>query len=225
MPDEAEDSIAEFEQHNIEALVVRTIKELRIELGSCLDVGCGKRPVREWFLRIARGPDCRFLATEVDPEIIEVLRAQGVTVVNPSNTELDLTSDLVLAKEVIEHVDPAESEEFLAFCARHTAKLFALTTPNFEYWPRLKAVDPELRWVPDHFGDFKPTSKDPHDHRQEMTPEVLVRQFSKAFPSDRWRWRVYRAWPWRISDVARKREWTLYFKVFAIAWRSDSQLR
>ncbi len=211
-----------FDRVNVQPLVEAVCRHASLSLESCLDVGCGPRPGDRWFARHASGPEPRFGGADIDPVVLQELAERGIDAVDPRTTERDLTSDLVMAKEVIEHLPAAECEDFVDLCARNTKKVFALTTPNFEYWQGLRATDAtkECRWVPDHFKDFRPESSNPHTHKQEMTPESVGAYLEKAFPSPTWQRRVYRAWPWTLRDEARGTEWRLYFKIFALAWRA-----
>ena len=99
--------------------------------------------------------------------------------------------------------------------------MFAMTTPNFEYWDRFRAIDDyqKCRWIPDHARDFKPGSPNPHAHQQEMTPSNLHGYMTEVFPANEWAVSVFRAWPWEISDLARGRSFKMFFKLFALARR------
>ncbi|MCU0542125.1 MAG: hypothetical protein MUE44_08015 [Oscillatoriaceae cyanobacterium Prado104] len=210
-----------FSGYRIEPLISTIAKQTNFKLASCLDVGCGSRPMKSWFEKFSAADRPTYIGAETDEEILAYLAKQGVEAVNPFTTKRDLASDFVLAMEVIEHIKPADSASFFEFCARNTKKMFALTTPNFEYWQNLKATGDTTgcRWVPDHFKDFRPNSTNSHHHKQEMTPELVLSYLSVAFPKPNWEYRVFRAWPWSISDLAQDKNWTLYFKIFAFAWR------
>lgn len=219
MNDEPGATIGRWPSDRVDGLIVDTLRTQAIELGSCLDVGCGRNPIKAWFDKIATGSAPHYLGVDSDRSILDDLAAMGVDAIHPSDMAADASSDLVIAKEVLEHLPTDETTGFLEFCASHTGKLFVLTTPNFEYWPNLKAEDRRLRWVPDHFRDYKPKSADPHHHKQAVTPARLDADLRRAFPEPVWDVRVFRAWPWQIRDQARDREWTLWFKIFAVAVR------
>ena len=208
-----------FHGHRVRVLVSVVAQQQGFEFRSCLDIGCGRRPLHKWFERFSGIPNPRFIGAEVDEGILEELWSQGIDAVNPLATGRDISCDLAVALEVIEHLTPTETLGFLNFCARNARKMFAMTTSNFEYWPGLRAADKELRWAPDHFRDFRPLSTKPHHHKQEMTREILSGYFKEFFPQPAWDWRIFRAWPWKITDEARGRTWTVYFKLFGIAWR------
>lgn len=202
----------------VEPLVVDWLRASGAGLESCLDVGCGRNPVNGWFCKVAASPDARFVAADSDPDILAELAGRGLESIDPLATDPAPRCDLVVAKEVIEHLRPEDTSDFLAFCARSTIKVFALTTPNFEYWPKLRAADRELRFVPDHFPAFNPRSSNPHMHKQEMTPAGLQRDLEVAFPSPAWDVRVFRAWPWTLRDEARGRDFPVTFKIFALCF-------
>jgi hypothetical protein len=211
------DSFGAFDGHKINGLIERVAASNNIGLQSCLDVGCGRAPVTGWFQSIA-GKDAPHTGVETDPQIIRVLQERGFDVVNPFTTDRDLSRDLVIAKEVAEHIQKKDAASFFEFCAKNTRKMFAMTTPNFEYWERLKPNDKEMRFMPSHMLHFDPDSEDPHVHKQIMTPVSVQKALRRAFGAG-WKIKVYRAWPWRLTDVARSKEWDVYFKIFAIAYK------
>ena len=186
--------IDECHYDRIESVIVEVSRSLQYSLNSCIDIGCGLRPANDWFAKISN-PGSKFVGVDTDEKIIGELRSRGIDAVSSLNFDRTLVADLVLAKEVIEHLRPTETESFLESCKRSTVKLFALTTPNFEYWRSQRAIDKGLRWVPDHFKDFRPGSSNPHHHKQEMTPELVAERMRKTFGSDEWSWSVLRTWP------------------------------
>lgn len=217
--------IDSFSGYRIEPVIDALVKRSNLQLASCLDVGCGTRPMKSWFHKFSKASMPSYIGVETDEQILAHLAQQGVDAINPFTTKRDLSSDLVLAMEVIEHIKPADSASFFEFCAQNTKKVFALTTPNFEYWQNLKATGDTTgcRWVPDHFKDFRPNSNNSHHHKQEMTPELVLSYLSVAFPKPNWEYRVFRAWPWSIADLAQNKNWSLYFKIFGLAWRVSEE--
>ena len=204
----------------IPPLIGEIHRQKDIKFCSMLDVGSGLRTSEKWFRNAQFSTSPKdYCAAETDPEMVKVLQARQIQTIDPMKE--DKRSDLVVALEVLEHLLPEDSPDFLKFCERNTQKVFAITVPNFEYWATLKADGEmkECRWVPDHFKDFKPTSNNPHHHKQEMTPTILDDYFRSVFDTARWEYRIYRAWPWRLTDISRDREFFLYFKLFAIAIR------
>lgn len=204
-------------------LVSNSAAERAMTFASLLDVGASDRPLVDWFLKFRHAIEPhKYTAVEVDPTMVERLKVRQLDVSSsiPTDTE---GYDLTLACEVIEHIKAEQSVDFLTKCAKATRKMFALTTPNFEYWDNFRQRDEvkECRWLPDHVRTYKPGSKDPHAHQQEMTPSNLSSYMQEAFPADAWDVTVYRAWPWSIKDVAREREYLLYFKLFATALKRE----
>ena len=215
-------------KHTDHSQIFPIIQEVAVENGfmfdSMLDVGSGLRTLDKWFLNFKFSTELHeYYAAEVDEDIISKLAAAGISTIDLFKE--DRPCDLVVAAEVLEHILPEDSLSFLDCCKRNTRKLFAMTVPNFEYWHHLKAEGDmkECRWLPDHFKDFNPRSDDPHMHKQEMTPEVLMEYVSRVFDKDNWGICIMRAWPWRLTDVARKRDFELYFKLFAIAVRRTTR--
>lgn len=216
--------VGTLRERTIHASVRDLAREQDIWLDSCLDIGCGRSRYDRWFERFERNPGPgHYIGLETDPLIIDELQADGVDVRHALDGPGDCASDLTLALEVIEHILPDDTPDFMKFIAENTRKLLALTTPNFEYWngtiPRPEYR--ECRWIPDHMPTFKPTGG-PHHHKQAMTPENLQGYLSAAFPAREWDTRVFRAWPWRLEDQVTGEAWELYFKLFAVAWRRPS---
>lgn len=228
-------AISETDHAIILPIIQEHAVDEKLTFSSCLDVGSGLRTQDQWFSKFRHSrPPHRFVAAEIDPEIVEELKRRGIATMNPLEDEGVEQFDLTLALEVIEHLTPDKSVAFLDFCARRTGKLLALTTPNFEYWNIKDSVTGarayedyrECRWIPDHFAYFDRKSDDPHFHKQAMTPGLLHDYFEKsAFGRDPWRFRIYRAWPWQIRDVARDRAFDLHFKIFAVAWAEEDNVR
>ena len=191
---------------------------------SCLDVGCGRSRYDQWFARFERSREGgRYTGVESDRLIIEELTAEGVDV-RDADDPGDCVSDLSLCVEVIEHLLPDETPDFLRFVAQNTRKLMALTTPNFEYWNGVRPIPEyrECRWIPDHLPTFDPRGG-PHHHKQAMTPANLHAYLVEAFPPPDWEVTVLRAWPWRLHDEVTDRAFHLYFKLFALAWNTGAE--
>lgn len=213
--------LEECNEYRVIPLVDRAAERSGMTFESVLDVGSSDRPIVDWFLKHKRSREPRrYAAVEIDPVKIAALQTRGLAVITDMATIRE-PFDLTIAMEVIEHIRPEDSVAFLKQCSAATNKLFALTTPNFEYWTRFRARGEmrECRWIPDHAPDFKPGSSNPHAHQQEMTPENLSAYMAEAFPADSWNFTIYRAWPWQLSDVARNKSFKLFFKLFAVAER------
>ncbi len=216
-------AVGNLAERRIHKVVNEFSRARKLTFESCLDVGCGRSRHDRWFERFpARRPPGRYIGLETDPKIIDELQREGVDARHAIDDPGECDSDLVLCVEVIEHLLPEETPDFLSFVAENTTKLLALTTPNFEYWNglRQKPEYRECRWIPDHFPFFNPAGG-PHAHKQAMTPHHLHAYFTHAFPAPEWEFRVFRAWPWRLEDQVTHQAFVLYFKLFGLAWRMD----
>lgn len=203
-------------------LVDQCAAEFDLSFSSLLDVGSSDRPVVDWFIRYKRSIEPRrYAAVEVDPVKVEILQNRGLTTYTDI-FDVESSFDLTLALEVIEHIPADQSVRFLEGCREATAKVLAITTPNFEYWDDGFLALPEYRecrWIPDHALDLQPGSADPHAHQQEITPAILREYMTEAFPENEWETSVYRAWPWEINDLVRGSSFKVFFKLFAVARR------
>lgn len=208
-----------YRDYTIESYLNTFIRKRGQPLSSCLEIGCGRDPVVDWFCSLTNQPRDSYTAVDTDAEIVSELRKKSINAIGYDEVKMDQKADLVIAKEVIEHNTVEQTKEFLSFCKAKTGQMFALTTPNFEYWPGLKPSDRHLRFTPDHFRIFSPDRKNPHYHKQEMTPESLNLQLLRTFHEKYWEIRVIRAWPWVLTDCARVATWEIYFKIFALVVR------
>ena len=216
-----------YEKASILPLIQQSAAKLNMTFTSCLDVGSGKQAKTEWFSKFRYAiPPKMFVAAEIDSEIIDILISRGTDARMPQQLSTDEVFDLTLALEVIEHQTSDESVNFLNFCASHTNKMFALTTPNFEYWnigsrfDSVRATESykECRWLPDHLTCFDSTSDNPHHHKQAVTLESLANCFAASrFGDGNWDIHIFRAWPWAITDKARDASFEMFFKIFALA--------
>jgi hypothetical protein len=205
--------------------LVRDVAALKgFEFESCLDIGCGRNPVHAWFEKQEySSKPSQFAGIDSDPEIVSEMKAKGIDIFHPGEYPEDRRADLVIAKEVLEHIAPEDTSDFLSFCAKKTRKCFAMTTPNFEYWPKRRTAAPNewCRWIPDHLIYLKPGSSNPHDHQQEMTVDLVNELLVAHFPAPEWNVHVVRAWPWTIVDNVTGNSLIYYFKIFAVAWLAD----
>jgi hypothetical protein len=207
---------------NVLPLVEEIAAKRSLTLESCLDIGSGARPKHDWFGKVARNPAARFRALEVDAKLRQRLGEMGVACEPAFDAIADRAYDLSIATEVLEHVRAADSVGFLKQIARVTNVLFAMTTPNFEYWGDRLRAKPEhknIRWIPDHFLGYDPKSDSPHCHKQMLDPELVLKYLRRAFGERDWELIVLRAWPWEVKDLARGSEAIFYFKIFAVAIR------
>lgn len=218
--------VGSLRERTIHALVRDVAREHDIWFDSCLDIGCGRSRYDKWFERFERNTRMgHYIGLESDPLIMEELQADGVDVRHAPGEHGDYGSDLTLALEVIEHILPDDTPEFMQFIAENTRKCLVLTTPNFEYWngDKPRPEYRECRWIPDHMPIFKPAGG-PHHHKQAMTPENLREYLGEAFSAPEWETRVFRAWPWRLEDQVTGQAFELYFKLFAVARRRSATL-
>ena len=214
-------TIAEKNVDRIEPLIAECAENNNQRYKSCLDVGSGKRHMNRWFQKFTFSAEPkRFAAVEIDPEIIGWLEENNIEVKMPD----DLNSrefDLTLAKEVLEHLSPEDTIPFLNVCESATNKVFALTTPNFEYWSNRKPIEKwkELKFIPQHLIYYKPNSSNPHDHRQEMSVPILTDYFERSNFKHEWNIDIFRAWPMEITDKVRGDIFRIYYKIMAICRR------
>lgn len=193
---------------------------------SCLDIGSGARPKHEWFRKaFEKKEGVRFAALEADEKLRKQLSKINVSSEESFSSIPERSYDLSIALEVIEHLRPESSIDFLRQIERVTNKIFAMTVPNFEYWNerfRAKPAFKDIRWIPDHFVAWDPDSDNPHKHKQMTTPNSIRRYLGDSFPAEHWHCEVIRAWPWELKDLARGFRTRYYFKVFAVAMRRSS---
>lgn len=229
------DGVSAVNAKQIPALVKRFAIDNDVCFGSCVDIGGGRARKDLWFQKFSHSVEPKdYTCIETDETIVEELRAQDVDVRHPEDVG-DEKWDLSLALEVIEHVGESETGDLLEFVRSHTRTLVALTTPNVEYWTldgtggdnrnvlRLRADSNSdgLRFIPDHAHQYDPESLSPHTHKQLFTPGSLRNVLDATFKEDYWGVRVYRAWPWEITDLASDATYMIYFKLFALVWRKD----
>lgn len=219
------DELPVLHDRNIARLARDLSRDLDLFHASCLDIGCGRSRYDQWYARSERAVSPReYLGVDADPAVLAELREAGVSVCEPGVVD-ERPFDLVLALEILEHLDRDAVDEFLDFVRDHTGQLAIFTTPNGEYWDTGRwsphALAAGCRWLPDHITHFDPTSTDPHVHKHLFSPDELREALVRAFPPPSWAVAVYRAWPWRIEDLANDTSYTLSFKIFAAAWRVD----
>lgn len=216
----------ETDHWSVLPIVEEVITRENLAVHSCLDVGSGARPKHEWFNKaFGRTDGVRFAALEADEKLRKQLSKINVSSVESFSSISDRSYDLAIALEVVEHLRPENSIDFLRQIARVTNRIFAMTVPNFEYWNERFRAKPEfkdIRWIPDHFVAWDPNSDNPHKHKQMTTPNSIRQYLRDSFPAEHWNCEVIRAWPWELKDRARGFRTTYYFKVFAVAMRRSS---
>jgi SAM-dependent methyltransferase len=216
--------IEELADRTILRLLADTARANGLVFSSCLDIGCGLNPLIDWFRGSGITTEgARYFATDAHDDVLTRLQQRGVYATRPEDLPRDFTADLVIAQEVLEHITPAGVEEFVAGLRDHARKMVALTCPNFEMFDPIsnRAIEPELRFVPDHLGNFDPHSTHPYMHKLATTPDMVGGLLARIFGPD-WTLRVFRAWPWRLEDLPAERTFQVYFKTFALAWKSGN---
>lgn len=214
--------IHHFDRRDVLPLVRKHCAKNAVELSSVLDIGCGRTRLDGWVAKAPSiAPPKRYIGLEIDDEIRAELVAEGLDVRHPFTPEgKSCDGDLGVALEIIEHLEPEDTVPFLSEYLARTRKLFVLSTPNCEYWKgRRGAAGHELlHFLPDHYTDQLLPRSSPHSHKQAFTPAMLAKAMQDSLPSSRWRFRVYRAWPWTITDHTRPISYSIYYKLFALAW-------
>lgn len=214
--------IQNVEDRQVFQLLSLEAKLRGVSFRSCLDVGCGMNPVEGWFRSYVGLTDAPYYAIDVRPEVKEALKLRNIKVWHPDEVSNDFSVDLVIAQEVIEHILPNDIPEFCSSLRGWTQKALALTCPNFVGFDPTRhcAIEPELRFVPDHLKNFNSQSSDPNIHKTATTAELIQDVLTRTFPDPDWSVNVYRAWPWLLADIPAKKSFFIYFKVFAIVWRN-----
>ncbi len=213
--------IEEVADRHILRLLADTARANGLSFSSCLDIGCGLNPLIDWFRSSGITTEgARYFATDAHDDVLARLQQRGVHATKPDELPKDFTADLVIAQEVLEHVPPQDVADFVANLRDRANMMVALTCPNFEMFDPVshRAIEPELRFVPDHLRNFDPRSNHPYMHKLATTPDMVGNLLAATFGSD-WTLQVFRAWPWRLEDIPAERAFRVYFKTFALAWR------
>lgn len=190
---------------------------------SVADVGCGTRPMYPWIQKMNTDGELEYFGVDVDPAAKAKLSEMGLECLSPEEAA-QRRAEVVLAYEVIEHIPEAETDEFWSFLRAMTQDILVMTTPNFEGFK--DGIHPtadysEMRYVPDHFKDWSPTSTDPHAHKVAFTAESLSEQIKSVFDPKEWDWLVYRAWRWSIIDHSTQTVHQHHFKLHSVVWRKE----
>ncbi len=204
--------------------IARDIMKLAIKNTiSVADIGCYKRPVASFVSK--NFPNSRFMGVDEDPDALAWLRKHGLNGCNFAQYSDGEAFDFSFLLEVVEHIPEEFNDEFLRAVFRQTNVAAFFTTPNFFGWDagertelKLRAETSELRYAPDHLKNFKPFSSNPHDHKRIMTVDWLSQDIENTLP-DGWRFRVFKAWPWTLTDHSTGAVFNHCFKVYAVAWK------
>jgi hypothetical protein len=194
---------------------------------SMADIGCYNRTV---YPSVSRWKDqVDFLGVDEDPKALRDLAEMGLPATDAAGYAATGPRDYSFALEVIEHIRVENAPGFLATIRDRTRRAIFMTTPNFEGWdggpPDRLQIRPdwrEMRYMPDHMRYFDADQPDPHNHKQVMTVDTLSAQLAATFPAPEWSFTVIKAWPWRLSDLARGTHFDHYFKLFALIWRPEA---
>lgn len=207
-------------EYNLIKIIDQTAKEKNLSFSSCIEFGPGNNPLHDWFKKYNKAKNAKdYICIELDNNISSKLLARNINTYSDIIQSPLKIADLTLALEVLEHIPENDLLIFLEKIKAATNVMFACTTPNFEHWDETLKPLPEVkecRYIPDHFPYYKPKSTNPHHHKTAMTPEKMFNLLSQVFPLDTWYINVYRAWPWKISDLARNSTYQLYFKLFGM---------
>ncbi len=207
-------------------LVTKVLEERDIYLDSLLDVGFGTRPLDQWFARLRRTEaPRRYVGIDPDAKAVEAAAGRGSIALAGFNAPFDLTSDLVVAGDVLEYVAPSSAISLLKKCASLTTKIFALSTLNARQWGRtgIKRDVARLRFLPDSVLQCYRPDEDPARIRNLTDADRILQLMQEAFDESAWDIEVYEGWPWEIRDMTGEGEFRCYLKTFALAISRDSR--
>jgi hypothetical protein len=201
-------------------IVLKTMEERDLYFDSLLDVGFGTRPLDQWFARQRRTEaPRRYVGIDQDSKAVETAVSRGTLAFVGFNAPFDLTSDLVIAADVLEHVAPSSATSLLKKCASLTTKMFALSTLNARQWTRtgMKRDYTRLKFMPDSVVQCYRPDDDPSRIRNVIDSERVASLMHETFDDREWDVEVYEAWPWEIRDLSGDAEFRCYLKTFAVA--------
>jgi hypothetical protein len=212
--------LRETQETRLLSLVQQALESRDIYIDSLLDVGFGNRPLDQWLVRQKRTEaPRRYVGIDQDPKVVEALAARNVLAFSGFNAPFDLTSDLVIAADVLEYVAPSSAMSLLKKCASLTTKVFALSTLNAKQWSRtgVKRDFPKLRFLPDVVLQCYRPDEDPARIRNIVDAQRVYEMMREAFDDSEWDIEVYEAWPWEIRDLTGDAEFKCHLKTFALA--------
>jgi hypothetical protein len=201
-------------------LVVQIAEQRDLHFDSLLDIGCGMRPLDHWFTRFKRSEaPRRFIGIDPNAAAVEALVQRGQMAFTGFNARFDMTSDLVIAGDVLEYLTPSSAGSFVRKCASLTAKLFALSTVNAQHWSRtgVRREFGWIRWVPDSVYECFGQGDDFARIRNPMSADQVAGLMRAAFDPAKWDLVIYQAWPWEVRDLATDNAARFCLKTFAIA--------
>jgi 2-polyprenyl-3-methyl-5-hydroxy-6-metoxy-1,4-benzoquinol methylase len=213
-------TLRQTQESRLLPLVQQAMEDRDLYFDSLLDVGFGSRPLDQWFLRQRRiEAPRRYVGIDQDPKAVEAAVSRNVLAYSGFNAPFDLTSDLVIAADVLEHVAPSSAMSLLKKCASLTTKLFALSTLNARQWSRtgVRRDFGKLKFLPDSVLQCYRPDDDPARIRNVVDAERVHAMMHEAFDNSEWDIEVYEAWPWEIRDLSGDAEFKCYLKTFAIA--------
>ena len=213
----------EYDNKRAEPLARWLFQMANHPVNSVADIGCGTRPMYPWIQKMNEDGNLDYFGVDVDPAAKAKLTEMGLECLHPDEAA-KRTAEVVLAYEVIEHIPEADTDEFWGFLKAVTKDILVMTTPNFEgfkngIYPTEEFA--EMRYVPDHFKDWSPTSPDPHAHKVAFTAQSLSDQIRSVFDPKEWDWLVYRAWRWSIIDHSTQTVHQHHFKLHSVVWRKE----
>lgn len=203
-------------------LIVEAADAHDLYFDSLLDVGCGGRPLANWFSRYPRAEaPRRYVCIEPHAPSLEAARTAGHIGLPGFSAPFDFKSDLVVAADVLEYVPPQRAARFLASCASACTKVFALSTLNARTWSRAgsKKEFAHIKWVPTTALQCFRQEGDVGRILHVLDSDGVRALMTEAFDADLWDVRVFEGAPWELRDLSADRTDRLYTKTFALAVR------
>jgi hypothetical protein len=216
-------NIAAIDDSKLVPRIMQLAEDRDLYFDSLLDVGCGLRPLNRWFARYARSEaPRRYIGLDKDDTAVQSLKAQGVLGLPSFNADFPLASDLVIAADVLEYLNPSSTAPFLKKCASLTCKMFALSTPNARHWTRrgMKKEHGWVKWLPDSAIQCFAESESARI-RNLTDADQIAALMLEAFDAEKFDIAVYEAWPWEIRDLAGGESECFHLKTFAVAIAKD----
>ncbi|MCW5733910.1 MAG: class I SAM-dependent methyltransferase [Enhydrobacter sp.] len=218
--DRATEGILQTSEPRLIDLVTQIAEQRDLYFDSLLEMGFGRRPLDQWFRRFKRSEvPRRYIGVDPDAAAVEALASRGEMAFAKVHSGFDMTSDLVIAADVLEYLTPSAAESFVKRCASLTSKMFALATLNAEHWNR-KGIRNDfrwVRWVPDSVYECFPYDNRPGAiHNPVSAPQVLD-LLRAAFDPSKWDLAVYEAHPWEIRELTTGNTARFSLKTFAFA--------
>jgi len=218
------EKVARINDTKLMPCVLRLAEERDLYFDSLLDVGCGMRPLNRWFTRYDRAEaPRRYVGIDTDGAVVKNLNEQGILGLQNFNADFSLASDLVIAADVLEYLNPSSANSFLKRCASLTCKMFALSTLNARHWTRrgVKKDHSWVKWIPESVVQCFAENETAARIRNLTDADQVAMMMLEAFDAEKFHIAVYEAWPWEIRDLANGEGEYFYLKTFAVAIAKD----